>query len=76
MSSYYGYILINARNSTLYTGITNNLVRRVYGHNNHQIKGSIKKYRTNKLMYFEETTDIPSAITRKNKSRSSDVAGK
>jgi putative endonuclease len=65
--SYYVYILTNARNSTLYTGITNNLIRRVYEHKNNQIEGFTKKYRTNKLVYFEETTDVLSAITREKR---------
>jgi putative endonuclease len=64
VSSYYVYILTNARNTTLYTGITNNLVRRVYEHKNNQIEGFTRRYRTNKLVYFEETTDALSAITR------------
>ena len=67
MSLYYVYILTNARNSTLYTGITSNLVRRVYEHKNNQIEGFTKKYRTKKLVYFEETTDVLSAITREKR---------
>ena len=67
MSLYYVYILANARNSTLYTGITNNLVRRVYGHKNGEIEGFTKKYRTDKLVYFEETADVLSAITREKR---------
>ena len=67
MSSFYVYILTNARDGTLYTGITNNLIRRVYEHKNNQIEGFTKKYRTNKLVYFEETTDVLSAITREKR---------
>ena len=67
MSSYYVYILTNARNSTLYTGITNNLIRRVYEHKNNQIEGFTKKYRINKLVYFEETADVLSAIASKKR---------
>ena len=67
MRLYYVYILANARNSTLYTDITNNLVRRVYGHKNGEIEGFTKKYRTDKLVYFEETADVLSAITREKR---------
>jgi putative endonuclease len=63
VSSYYVYVLTNARNRTLYAAITDNLIRRVYEHKNTQIEGFTKKYRINKLVYSEETTDVLSAIT-------------
>ncbi len=52
------------RSGTLYTGVTNNLVRRVYEHKNKLIEGFTKKYNIDKLVYFEETQDVKSAITR------------
>ena len=67
MSSFYVYILTNARDGTLYTGITNNLIRRVYEHKNGGIEGFPKKYKTNKLVYFEETPDVQSTITREKR---------
>ncbi len=67
MSSFYVYILTNARDGTLYTGITNNLIRRVYEHKSNEIEGFTKKYKTNKLVYFEETPDVQSAITREKR---------
>lgn len=67
MSSFYVYILTNDRDGTLYTGITNNLIRRVYEHKNGEIEGFTKKYETNKLVYFEETPDVQSAITREKR---------
>ncbi len=67
MSSFYVYILTNARDGTLYTGITNNLIRRVYEHKSGEIEGFTKKYKTNKLVYFEETPDVQSAITREKR---------
>ena len=61
---YYVYIMTNKYNRVLYTGITNNLVRRVYEHKNGIIDGFTNKYNVNKLVYYEMTTDIHSAISR------------
>ena len=61
---YYVYILINKTRSVLYTGVTNNLKRRVYEHKNKLIDGFTKRYNINSLVYYEYTTDILSAITR------------
>ena len=63
MNSYYVYIMTN-RSGTLYVGITNNLIRRVYEHKNKLIDGFTKKYNINRLVYFEETSDVYSAIAR------------
>lgn len=60
----YVYILTNWNNKVLYTGVTNNLQRRVYEHKNKLIEGFTKKYNIFKLIYFEETNDIVSAIQR------------
>ena len=63
MKSYYIYIL--ASNSwTLYTGVTNNLVKRVYEHKNNLIEGFTKKYKCHKLIYHESYNDINQAIIR------------
>ncbi len=64
MNSYYVYILASGRNGTLYIGITNNLVKRVYEHKGGKIEGFTKRYKVDQLVYFEETTDAYSAITR------------
>lgn len=61
---YYVYMITNKSNSVLYTGITNDLERRVYEHKNKLIKGFTSKYNVNKLVYFDHTTDVISAITR------------
>ena len=62
---YYVYILANDRNSVLYTGVTNDLVRRIYEHKHHFDKGSFTaQYNIEKLVYYEETSDIESAIAR------------
>ena len=49
---------------TLYTGLTNNLVRRVYEHKNGLVEGFTKKYAVKTLVYFEVHSDIETAITR------------
>ena len=64
MQIYYVYILSNYTNSTLYIGVTNDFKRRIYEHKNKLISGFSSKYNVNKLVYFEETTDIKSAIQR------------
>ena len=61
---YYVYILTNFTRVTLYTGVTNNLVRRLYEHKNHLFKGFSDRYNCTRLVYFEETIDIMAAITR------------
>jgi len=47
------YIITNRKNGTLYTGVTNNLVRRIYEHKNKIIKGFTSKYGLDKLVYYE-----------------------
>lgn len=61
--NYYVYILTN-KSGTLYTGVTNNLVRRIYEHKNKLTPGFTSKYNINRLIYFEETDDICAAIAR------------
>ncbi len=62
--SYYVYLLTNWNNRVIYTGVTNNLERRLYKHKNKKFDGFTKKYNVNKLVYFEETNDIEPAIMR------------
>ena len=62
--TYYVYLITNWNNKVLYIGVTNNLERRLYEHKNKLIKGFTEKYNINKLVYFEQTSDIESAITR------------
>ena len=61
---YYVYIITNKTNTVLYTGVTNNLQRRIYEHKNKLVDGFSKRYNLCKLVYFEETTDVYSAISR------------
>ena len=64
MKTYYVYILASKRNGTLYIGVTSNLVKRIYEHKNKLIEGFTKKYNVDKLVYYEETSDINVAIKR------------
>ena len=61
---YYVYILTNKGKTVLYTGVTNNLTRRLYEHKNKLYEGFSKRYNLNVLVYYETTSDIVSAITR------------
>ena len=63
-NQYYVYILAGKRNGTLYIGVTNNLIKRVYEHKNDLVEGFTQKYNVHQLVYFEQTSDIESAITR------------
>ncbi len=64
MKQYYVYILANKRNGTLYVGVTNNLIRRVYEHKNNLVEGFTKKYKVHRLVHFESTSDVKAAIHR------------
>ena len=61
---YYVYILTTENNKVMYVGVTNNLQRRIYEHKNGLIDGFAKKYNVHKLVYFETTSDVKSAIER------------
>ena len=68
---FYVYILTNRINRVLYTGVTNDLVRRVYEHRNHLDKTSFTaRYNVEKLVYFEETTSSRAAIEREKQIKS------
>lgn len=56
--------MTNFENGTLYVGVTNNLVRRVYEHKNKLIDGFTKKYELDKLVYYEIFDNIENAILR------------
>ena len=63
-NTYYVYILANQFNSVLYTGVTNNLERRIHEHQSGLIEGFTQRYRVHKLVYYESCQDIKDAITR------------
>lgn len=58
------YIMTNYTNTTVYVGVTNNLVRRAYEHKNGLIEGFTKRYHLTKLVYYEQFDDITMAIAR------------
>lgn len=61
---YYIYILTNKKNSVLYVGITNDLVRRTYEHKSKLSDGFTKKYNVDRLVYYETCANSLSAIAR------------
>ena len=60
----YVYILTNKNNTVLYTGVTSNLVKRVYEHKQKYVKCFTKAYNVTKLVYYEVFDNIVSAIER------------
>ena len=64
MKNYYVYIMTNKRNGTLYTGVNNNLLRRVIEHKRKINEGFTNRYNLTKLVWFEQTTDIRQAIQK------------
>lgn len=61
---YYVYILASARNGTLYIGVTNDIVRRVYEHREGLVEGFTRQYAVKQLVHFEEYGDVQLAIQR------------
>ena len=69
--AYYVYMMTNKYRNVLYTGVTNNLIRRVYEHKNHLVTESFTaKYNITQLVYFVITEDIRSAIEREKQIKS------
>ena len=69
--AYFVYMMTNKYRNVIYTGVTNDLIRRVYEHRNHVIKDSFTaRYNISKLVYFETTEDIRSAIEREKQIKS------
>ncbi len=60
----YVYILTNKNNTTLYIGVTSNLVKRIWEHKNKVVEGFSSKYNLDKLVYYEVFEDIETAINR------------
>jgi putative endonuclease len=64
MKNFYVYILCSKQNGTLYTGVTSNLVKRVYEHKNNLADGFTKKYKVHHLAWYEIHQTVESAMTR------------
>jgi putative endonuclease len=69
MKTFFVYI-IASRSRRLYTGVTNDLTRRLYEHKSRMNPGFASRYRVDRLMYFEETNDPEAAITREKQIKS------
>ena len=67
---YFVYIMTNDWHTVLYTGVTNDRRRRVYEHKEKMIEGFTKRYNISKLLYYEMSDDIESAILREKKIKS------
>ncbi len=71
MRHYYVYILSNATNKVVYTGVTNDLIRRVHQHKEHIDPDSFTaKYHVDRLVYYEEYGDVRDAIDREKQIKS------
>ena len=69
--NYYVYILSNSHKTVIYTGVTNDLIRRVYEHKNHVDKNSFtSQYNVENLVYFEVTNNPEAAIAREKQIKS------
>ena len=64
MRQYYVYILASRPGGTLYVGVTNDLVRRIYEHRNGLVEGFTKQYHVHRLVYFEVYSSIHDALQR------------
>lgn len=65
--NYFVYLLASRRNGTLYTGMTNDLSRRVWEHQAGYIKGFTSRYNVRTLVWFEHHTDVQAALTREKR---------
>ena len=64
MKNYYIYILCNKRNGTFYTGVTSELIKRIYEHKNNLVDGFTKKYNIHRLVWYEIHESAEAAISR------------
>lgn len=67
MKTYFIYIVASGKNGTIYIGVTNNLAKRVWEHRNKIAEGFTSKYDVNKLVYFEDYSEISLAIKREKR---------
>ena len=64
MQQYFVYIMTNRLKTTVYIGVTNDLVRRAYQHKNHHLEGFTDHYNCERLVYFEAYGEVKTAIAR------------
>ena len=76
MKQGYVYIITNPNHTVLYTGVTSNLVQRVYQHKAKRVEGFSKKYNCHKLVYFETGDDIEACIAREKQIKAGSRAKK
>ncbi len=76
MKQYYVYILTNKNNRVLYTGVTNNLERRVFEHKHKLVPGFTKKYNVEKLVWYSTLSDIRMAIAEEKRIKAGSRAKK
>ena len=67
MGQYFVYLLASKKNGTLYIGVTNNLLKRIYEHKNNLVAGFTQKYNVHNLVYYEIYQNIHDAITREKR---------
>jgi putative endonuclease len=73
---YYVYIVTNATYTVLYTGVTSNLVKRVFEHKNKLVPGFTRSYNVNRLVYYEVLDDVNVAIAREKQIKKGRRQGK
>ena len=64
---YFVYILTNRHHTALYVGVTNDLIRRVHEHRNKIASTFTARYNVDRLVFFEETSDVQAAIAREKR---------
>jgi putative endonuclease len=73
---YFVYILTNPHHTVLYTGVTNNLLRRVYEHREKLIPGFTTRYNTSKLVFYDASGDVRGSIAREKQIKAGSRAKK
>ena len=76
MAGYYVYLLASGRHGTLYLGVTNDLIRRVYQHKHKLLGGFTAQYGVDRLVWFECCDDPLSAISREKEIRNGNAIGR
>ncbi len=64
---FYVYIMTNKKHGTMYIGVTSNIIKRIWEHKNHVVKGFTEKYNLDKLVYYEVHDNAESAIRKEKR---------